>query len=553
MKKTFASLFLAFLSVLVVAAKQVPEKAVINVITYDAQGNVLRSGYGFYVLPEGVAVAAYHLFEGAVRADIIDSKGKKTSLRRILGASSTQDLVKFSVEAPSVAALSISAQPAAESDVLALAVYAPGKKDEPVLANVTHVAPYDNFCYYDVSLENTEKNIGCPLLSPSGEVVAIVQKNVEQNATTACAIDARFVNELQITTKSFFNADLRNLAFPKGLPEGEEDALSYIYMLGHSDSLMTLTAINDFIARYPDNPDIYAERGSFHADHGRCDLAEQDYAAALEKSAKKDAVHYAFSKTIFNRASSDLAASCEGWSVDRAIDEANQAYAIDPNPLYALQRGRYRFAKGDYQKAYEDFMIVNSGELVSPETFFSAAKSLEMSGGDSLRVLALLDSAVVRLPQPYAEASAPYFLERAVRRVRTGLPREAVADYNEYEKLIGPKNLTARFYYLREQAERQGRMYQQALDDIQTAISLSPKEVFFRIEEASIYLQVGMFKEALASGKKALEGQPDNPNCYKIMGIACGELKDKANAVAYLKKAQELGDSTAAEFLEKYQ
>ena len=39
---------------------------------------------------------------------------------------------------------------------------------------------------------------------------------------------------------------------------------------------------------------------------------------------------------------------------------------------------------------------------------------------------------------------------------------------------------------------------------------------------------------------------------YKIMGIAHGELKHKAQAQKYLQKAIELGDETAAPFLKKY-
>ena len=528
-------------------------KAVVNVITYDAEGNVLQSGYGFYLTAQGTAVAPYHIFKDAVRADVINNKGKKAAVLRILGANSTYDLVKFSVDVKETTFLPLTETPAGDADALYLVNYSTSKKQEPVYANVTTVTPFDGYNYYDISAANSDINVGCPLVDATGHAVAVIQKNVGKNATTACAIDSRFINGLEITTTSIFNADLRDIAIPKGLPATESDALSYIYMLGHRDSMLTLTAIGDFMATYPDNGEIYAERASFYADHGRYDLAEQDYATALEKSTKKDEVHLAFSKTIFNQVSSRPEQPYKDWSMAKAIEEVDKAYALNPAPLYLMQRARYRFANKEYQESYDDFMQVNSSELASAETFYSAAMALEMTGTDSLRVLTLLDSAINRLPEPYTQTAAQYFLERATRRIRAARFREAVFDYNEYEQIIGPKNLNDNFYYLREQAELQGRMYQQALDDIQTAIGLNPNEVIYRVEEALIYVEVGMYEEAIAAARKALEKMPENADALKLIGIALGEQGKKTEALEYLNKAKAQGDTSVDVFLKKYE
>ena len=237
----------------------------------------------------------------------------------------------------------------------------------------------------------------------------------------------------------------------------------------------------------------------------------------------------------------------------KAIEEVDKAYALNPAPLYLMQRARYRFANKEYQESYDDFMQVNSSELASAETFYSAAMALEMTGTDSLRVLTLLDSAINRLPEPYTQTAAQYFLERATRRIRAARFREAVFDYNEYEQIIGPKNLNDNFYYLREQAELQGRMYQQALDDIQTAIGLNPNEVIYRVEEALIYVEVGMYEEAIAAARKALEKMPENADALKLIGIALGEQGKKTEALEYLNKAKAQGDTSVDVFLKKYE
>ena len=96
---------------------------------------------------------------------------------------------------------------------------------------------------------------------------------------------------------------------------------------------------------------------------------------------------------------------------------------------------------------------------------------------------------MAHIPQPCPVRDAQYYLERSQRLVRAGRFRDAVADYNVYEQVIEPRNLNDKFYYLREQAELQGRMYQQALDDIRSAISANPAEPYYALEELLILIR----------------------------------------------------------------
>ena len=63
---------------------------------------------------------------------------------------------------------------------------------------------------------------------------------------------------------------------------------------------------------------------------------------------------------------------------------------------------------------------------------------------DSMQVITLLDSCITHLPQPVNARYAQYYLERSRRLIQAAL-RKAVFDYNEYEKIIGPRNLNANF------------------------------------------------------------------------------------------------------------
>ena len=554
-------------------------KAMFNIVAYNKEGNILRSGNGFFIDNKGTGIAAFALLEGASKADVIDYKGNKLQVARILGANSSYDLVKFTtVGSKKIEYFDIANSPTLDAGTpLQLINYTGKKKAKPQIVSIEKSDDFENYKYLQISAENTDANNGCPLLDATGNVAAIVQKNVDKNASSACAVDARFINTLNMSITGLLNADLRAIDIPKALPQNEKDAMTFIYMLGYKDSVNAINAANDFILAYPENAEGYMNRGSFYANKHQYALCETDFATALEKAQsetstiKPDEIHNNLSKLVYNKVLYNPQPEFENWNLDRAIEEAGKAFDIKPSPFYLLQQGHCYFGKKDYQKAYDNYYRICTekfpGEKVwaaqaQVEAWLYATRAYELAMNakkdeatlqDSLHIIALLDSAIANLPKPYVVADARYFLERAQRNEKVNEFRKAVMDYIEYEKIVGPKNLNDKFYYLREQAEIKCRMYQQALDDIRTAIAYNPQDPFYPVEEAAILLQAGLFKEAIETCEKSLKILPENPDCYKIMGIAYGELKNKKKAKEALLKAQSLGDPTVAPFIQKYQ
>lgn len=521
--KRILFLFLLYLSFFSAAvSNDNPAKAMLNVITYAQDGTLLRSGYGFFISAEGHAVASYSLFKGATRAVVVDAKGKELSVSRILGANSTHDLVKFQVSpAKKIIPLFLSKNGAEEGSELKVVYYTTDKKDQPLSSKVVSATSYDGYKYYDLTTPNVDKYFGSPLLDANDAVVGIVQKNVLDKAETACAIDARFLEELTINSVSALSSDLRNILIPKSLPANEQEALAYIYMLGRSDSVAVATAMADFIAAYPQNVDVLVERAAFYASRADYEAAEEDYRAALqicEKNnwqAKAAEVHYNYSKTIFVHSS--LPRAKESWNIERALAEACMACDADTHALYRVQRADCYLAARKYSEAHTDYQSLAEGWMSTPEMYFRAARSLELSGGDSLQVITLLDSVVSRLPRPLNASSARYLLERAYRLMDVGQYRAAVFDMNDYEKAIGPNRLTPQFYYLRHRAELSARMYQQALDDIRRAVQLAPQEVAYHLEEAHLLLRVGLYEEAYVAAKAAQNLAPEDPVVLQLL------------------------------------
>ena len=164
-------------------------------------------------------------------------------------------------------------------------------------------------------------------------------------------------------------------------------------------------------------------------------------------------------------------------------------------------------------------------------------------------MIALLDSAVMRFKRPLRPDAAPYLLYYANECNRYGFYKEAALGYQEYESLVGTKTLSDVFFYNKEQAELKARLYPQALNDIEKAISLKPQEYVYQIEKALIETRTGHFEEAIYTATQAQKLDPDDPDSYKLIGISLGELGRKVEARQNLQRAYELGDEQALEWI----
>lgn len=566
MKKIFLSAALitaaSQLGATTMVSPQNAYKAVLNIFAYDANGKLLRSGNAFYVEAPGVAVTSYTMLDGAVRAEVIDTKGKKYAIHRILGANAATDLIKFSIaNCKNSEFFTIATTAANTTTPLQMVRYSNEKKKALQTATILSDEAYNAYRYYHTNIGNDAANLTLPLMDQSGNLVAIVQRNVDTKATGACAIDARFINELNIDATAAFNTELRQLAIPKALPHEAKEAMAYIYMLPANDSLACFTAYNDYISTFPKLADGYAGRAALNARYNQYQASENDFNSALEIAStdttglKADAIHYNWSTLIYQIAitRNDTTAFFKDWNLQKAEAEADQAYRLSPYPVYLMQKGHCQLAQNNYDGAYRSYLkACEDKTFASSETYYAAALALEKSGKDSAQVIALLDKCIALLPQPIQAKSAQYYWERASRLIQAGRYREAVFDYNEYEKAIGPNNLNATFYYIREQTEMQARMYQQALDDIRTAIATAQDPLPFMLEECLILLRVGEYAQTAEQAEKLLKLQPENADAHKIAGIAFGELGNKPKALQHLNKAQQFGDTSVTALIQKY-
>ena len=239
------------------------------------------------------------------------------------------------------------------------------------------------------------------------------------------------------------------------------------------------------------------------------------------------------------------------WTYDTALKNVRQAIAIDPLPIYIQMEGDILFAQQDYAGALAAYEKVNTSNIASPATFFSAAKTKELLKGDPKEVVALMDSCIARCPQPITVDFAPYLLERAQMNMNADQARNAMLDYDAYHTAVkGEVNDV--FYYYREQAALKARQFQRALDDIAKAIEMNPTDLTYQAEHAVVNLRVGRYEEAIQILNNILKTDPKYGEAYRLLGLCQIQLKKTDEACGNFKKAKELGDPNADELITKY-
>ncbi len=525
-------------------------KSVFTLKTFDAQGTLLSSGHGVFVGEQGEAVSSFEPFRGASRAVVIDAAGKELAVEMLLGASETYDVAKFRVDVKKSQPLPIAVGKAGEGSGVWLLPYLESKK--AVEGRITKAETFgEGYAYYTVRLPLPEDGDGLPLLSDDGQLMGLMQKPASTADSVGYAVSALFADSLKMLGLSINEPALRSVLIKKALPDAVEQAVLTLFVASQSyDSLAYAALVDDFVSKFPDEQEGYVTRAQFAAGADRYADADADMAQALKVGAKKDEVHYSYSRMIYQKALYRPEPAYEPWTLDKALDEAKAAYAESPLPAYRQQEAYVLYAQKKYAEASAIYDEICQSTLRSPDLFFEAAHCRLMQK-DSVGYLAMLDSCLAMFSRPYLKEAAPYILTRAQARLDAKKYREATFDLNDYEQLMATQ-VNASFYYLRFRAEEGGRLFQQALNDIDKAIQLAPEETVYLAEKASLQVRVGLYDDALQTAGECIRLAPEYSDGYLFQGLALCLTGKKDEGVKSLLKAKELGDDQADALIEKY-
>lgn len=522
-------------------------KAQMNIITYDAAGQLLRSTNGFFIDNEGTLLSDYAAFRGAARAVAVDEKGNEYTVETIAGASALYNVVKLHIGGIKSTPLTLAPQLAAKGDAAHIMPYLSSKTGVCTTTTVAEASLFNElYAYYTLPVRLTEKFASCPVLNDNGEVIGMVQMSAKADDDKCFAISADFVRSLTVSALSATASDYRDLLLRKQLPDDESQAASFLFLVGTRDTTLYLDYTDDFIRRFPASANGYVLRAEMLTAKGDFPQADATWEAALKAKVTAHEVLYSRARSTFGAIDTGRTLP-DTWNLDRALEDIRAAAAGQPLPIYTALEAHILYAQKHYDEAAALFLSANQGNMRSADNFLYAAQCRQMMG-DTTAVLALQDSAVACFTKPYVEAAAPALLMRAQTLLALRRYRQAVADLNDYEHLKA-RLVNANFYHQRYQAEMQCRMFQQALSDIQRASTMEPSEPLYHAELAATHFRFNQLDEAIAAARTAITLDDTFADAHRILGICLRQQGKEQEAQQELRRAAELGDEMAKKLI----
>lgn len=560
MRKWMISLLLLAVSFAGANAQKWAEKsrmAVFSVMAYDASGNLLRSGNGFFTAKDGTAFAEFSIFKGASSATVVDAQGRQMKVVEIVGANDIYDFAKLRVDVSAlkdVEVLEIAAQPSLKGQTLQLLPYSTQKKPQLQEYHIKDSQTVNGSYEYYTLLESTaEKMASCPLMNLDGQVVAMVQASGSDGLSYA--VDARFIDALVADPMSFSSSTMNATSIAKAFPEDLDQATATLYMSSTTMGPEAYSNLLDrFIQKFPDSSEGYLRRalntiaGSVASDSMDKVQKDLDYAEKLD--AGNSNVYFMKANMMYSYLLSvSESEAYKGWTLDAALENINKAISMDDLPSYQQLKGDLEFGKGNYSSAGEAY-IKAATSTRSSSTYYYAARCLELQD-DLAGAMSLMDSVMTCQSYPLTSEGAAYLYEHARICMLTENYRQAYLDYSLYETLSSvTKN--ASLYYDRSIAALQTRAYQAALEDMETAVAMEPDNMDFRGQLAVVNMRVGRNQEAINGLDKAIAINSGRSDLYRLKGLAYIQLKQNKKAKEFLETAVKMGDDQAQALIDKY-
>ena len=529
------------------AAVKKAADAAFTLTTFKADGSILATSNGVCISTDGIAVSPWKPFIGADKAVIVDSKGQKHDVECLLGANEIYDIAKFQVSGKTAAA-PLATTVSAGDEVWLTPILKSGNAEK---ANVTSVEKFmDKYNYAILSSSATDKMNGVPVFDEKGQVIGLYNKSGDSQSST----DANYAKDFVLKGLSQNDVTLRQSDIRIGLPNTLEEAVVALMLSSEKPANIHEAIVNEFITKFPQSNDGYYALANIQIAKGEVANADKTMQTAIGKVTAKDEAHYNYARLIYRNAfipEFEEKAKAIGWTLDKALDEVQKAQSAKANDAYRHLQAQITYAKGDYAKAYTDFEALTKTKFNNPELYLEMAQSRQHLGGTDREILDLLNKSIELCDTPYVSTSAPYFYTRGQQLEKMGEYRKAVQDYYTYE-YFNQGRLGAAFYYMREQCEVKGRMWQQALQDILVASRLDPKEPLYPTEAGSLLLRLNKLDAAMSAAQQAIQLDAAQPDAYLILGIAQCESKQKESGIKNIQKAKELGNAQADTFLQKY-
>lgn len=550
MRKGFVIVVALLFSATIGVAQKLPKKvdkarqSVTSILTYN-DGELKGDGTAFFVGGNGDVVLSYMLARKSDSIAVIDTKGKVHLVSGIVGLNNLYDCVRVRVGADKkIPYLPVSHNAVPAGAELYMLSY--GKKNSGEVKRVS-VAAVDSFyshAYYTLDIKMQEAYASLPLVNADGELVAIMQP-MTVGDTCGYAISSSVYDKLVTTSVTYGRGRYNDMGIRTLLPDDKDAALSCMYMqavLGDSASYGKV--VDEFINAFPESYEGYMSKAEFLAVHCRdIEAADAQWENSLSLAEKPAEVYFNKAKTLSSIIYDGDTVSHNALSVDNVIAMLDKAIAADSLPVYVYYKAGRLYDAGRYDEAYGCYMSLVGADIEQDGVYANASQCQRVLKNYDAAI-ELMDSAVNRAMETNKDDALPLVFARGLMKDSVGRHREAVMDYNYYEENSAVR-LGGTFYYIRSQAEVKCKMYQQALNDLERAISIAPGYALFYFEKGLLCYRLNLLDEGALALEDAKALVPDAPDVYYILGCIYSKAGNSRLAVENLQKAQSLGHPDA--------
>ena len=293
MHKRIVPLFLPFVLLILTAhvvcsQDNLPElvrqvkPAVVAIATYDASGDALMTGSGFFLRP-GQVVTNLHVIRGAVRAEIktLDGKGKIYPVAGVVALDEEGDLALLSIDQPADRARSSQLAVVLPDEgekifVIGNPLKLEGSVSDGIVSAVREVPNVGHII--QITAPISHGNSGSPVFNMHGEVVGVVTVKVTNGQNINLAMAAARVNEL--------NAErLRPLTALSGKGKGDMAEMLYrtgleSLWLGNYDN--AIGYFENAVNKNPKRAEAWIQVGYCKVKQGKNEEAIRAYQQALQ-------------------------------------------------------------------------------------------------------------------------------------------------------------------------------------------------------------------------------------------------------------------------------
>jgi len=173
--------------------------AVVAIATYDAAGEPLMTGSGFFLKP-GQVVTNLHVVRGAVRAEIktLDGKGKVFPVNGTLAVDEEGDLALLGVDTPTDRSTELASELPDEGEpifVIGNPLKLEGSVSDGIVSAVREVP--NSYRIIQITAPISHGNSGSPVFNMKGQVLGVVTVKVTNGQNINLALAAARVAELK--------------------------------------------------------------------------------------------------------------------------------------------------------------------------------------------------------------------------------------------------------------------------------------------------------------------------------------------------------------------